>query len=352
MRADLNTACLACTSLNSAKLSGMELGIRGMSHVDIPAPIAWYDIEKDGKNNDSIDREIVTDFSGNGRHLSLCNFAFSGFSGYNGYEDWVFPKRRNEYVDGLKRNIDILDTKTRSSFSFVVSNMKKGDYIYAYQRARSSINPKKDEVWIKTDGKYLRHGKYLNHNMFFEFNLSPGVVIEVLPSYRGLVFDQYDDYAVFEGDLGLKDYTVFFERMYYGNTINPYSYLTEVPLISSIDNDEKGTPFILDGVIETENTVSGYKKLKLYSYGKDTSFSFKLNENNNATIVQTPNEYRQYYDDKLTKIRLRRGTSVNTGRGLRIGRSSFFIFKKLVVFDEVLTDEQIEVVIKKYKLKI
>lgn len=352
MKASVATVKLNSVNLNSVQVNMVELGIRDMSHIDIPVPIAWYDIEKEGKNNDSIDREIVTDFSGNGRHLSLCNFAFSGFSGYNGYEDWVFPKRRNEYVDGFKRNIDIIDTYRRPSFSFTVSNMKEGDYIYAYQRARSSINPKIDEVWIKTDGKYLRHGKYLNHNMFFEFNLSPGVVIEVLPSYRGLVFDQYDDYAVFEGDLGLKDYTVFFERMYYGNTINPYSYLTEVPLISSIDNDEKGTPFILDGVIETENTVSDYKNLKLYSYGKDTSYSFKLNENNNATIVQTPNEYRQYYYGKLTKIGLYRGTSVNTGRGLRIGSSSFLVLKKLVVFDEVLTDEQIEVVIKKYKLKI
>lgn len=339
MRADLNTACLACTSLNSAKLSGMELGIRGMSHVVIPPPIAWYDIEKDGKNNDSPDRNIVTDFSGNGRHLTLYNFAYSAQSGYHGYENWLFSKPRIEYERGSSAKFNFVYNKNLNSFNAILSNMQEGDYICYYYRTNSgSIY---NRTYIRGNGWDTFPGKTANgYRLYYEFNLSPGVVIEVVPKYpHGLAFDGISDYAQFVGDLGLKDYTVILDREYpAGNHV----LLRKIPLISSTIN-ETNTPFIM------ETLKSNYDG-SAYSYNRET-YVGDSSVLGRFYVIQTPTKYRRIFrlsETSNVSFQIERGASIDTGKGLSLGGVSEgkdcfpLVLYKLLIFDVTLSAEQIK----------
>lgn len=344
MRADLNTACLACTSLNSAKLSGMELGIRGMSHVDIPAPIAWYDIEKDGKNNDSPDRNIVTDFSGNGRHLTLYNFAYSAQSGYHGYENWLFSKPRIEYERGRHTEtaieIGVYYYKQYDSFDAIISNMQEGDYIYYFYRYKTSGSIH-SHTYIRGNGRHSFPGKKKDGDrLFYGFNLSPGVVIEVVPKYpSGLAFDGISDYAQFVGDLGLKDYTVILDREYPAGN---YTLLRKIPLISSTIN-ETNTPFIME-------TLKSKYNGSAYSYNRET-YVGDSSGLGRFYVIQTPTKYRRIFrfsETSNVSFQIERGASIDTGKGLSLGGVSEgkdcfpLVLYKLLIFDVTLSAEQIK----------
>lgn len=340
MKINVSTVKLNSVNLNSVRGNMVELGSGMSRQPTLPVPIAWYDIEKDGKNNDSPDRSIVTDFSGNGRHLVLYNFAYSGVqSGYHGYENWLFSKPKTEYTKGYGMNRDFVDKKNLNSFDAIISNMQEGDYVNYYYRSNSgSIY---NNTYIKGNGMCTFPGKKENGDrLYYKFNLSSGVVIEVLPKYpNGLIFDGISDYAQFVGDLGLKDYTVILNREY--PNVNS-TMLRKIPLISSTIN-ETDTPFIVE-------TLTKDYSASAYSYNRVTSLG-NIGSSGRYYAIQTPTKYRKIYslsEAHNLSVQIERGTSTDTGKGLSLGGVSGgkdcfpLVLYKLLIFDVTLTTEQIK----------
>lgn len=339
MKTNVSTVKLNSVNLNSVQVDMVELGRKMSRQSALPAPVAWYDIEKDGKNNDSPDRGIITDFSGNGRDLKLYNFAYSGLqSGYHGYDNWLFSKPKTEYTGGYRTKLDFIQHKNLNSFDAIISNMQEGDYIYYYYRTDSgSIY---NNNYIKSNGWKTFPGRTENgYRLYYEFNLSSGVVIEVLPKYpNGLAFDGISDYAQFVGDLGLKDYTVILDREYPAGS----SYmLRKIPLISSTTN-EANTPFIME-------TPTGNYNGSTYSYSRETNLRdvFSIGR---LHVIQTPTKYRRIHISGAIdfSVQIERGISTDTGRGLSLGGVSGgkdcfpLVLYKLLIFDVTLTTEQIK----------
>lgn len=371
MKASVATVKLNSVNLNSVRMNMVELGRKTSRQSTLPAPVAWYDIEKEGKNSDSPDRSIVTDFSGNGRNLKLYNFDWRGYSGYGGYKI-RYGKRSHADFGALSMNTDISHTENK----IYINNMSKGKVRIASETAHwgtyyFSLNCNSHKVVIKglpEGAKFIVNIYYKNINngiVYLDENLntitcdgtyilsgyvsstldspytysyyieSPAegpcdLTIEQLPVYPGaLVFDSSDDYAEFVGDLGLNEYTVLFDRLYYN------SYKTNrYPLYATLKKEysKNDIPFKMEFIERNGNDNLSY------SYGAST----EIDTINGIRKVSVQTSVSYNGKDIL------RGDSLKKGNGLCLGDSSYLVFYKLLLFDRILTAEQIELAKVKY----
>lgn len=185
-----------------------------------------------GRSNseDPATREILPDYSGNGRDIKLCNFAFSGMSGYGGYaQDF---RSAIELVGGAvtvqsESKMTITNTGTSAypvkfaaagfnNTGFYLqteySNHADPNFSIRHNRADGSlissqalnangqtyIAPLSDEEWAEVANVYIR------------IETGATAVIEQLPLYPGaLVSDGVDDYGqCIKGFALPDDYTV------------------------------------------------------------------------------------------------------------------------------------------------
>lgn len=305
-------------------------------------PDILCDVKKQGITNENHAEfgDKLIDFSDNGRDIQLNNIAWDGDSGigkYN-YPNWKvkatvantystivnYPTVNGTYsinvngVSELMQSIGLhLEVKYTTSTGVIYNDIKQ-DGVYSY---------------ILPDGAT---------DLTLRFGGIPGIVnepcniiITQIPSHAGaLCLDGVNDFGQFVGDLGLKDYTFIMDREYLSLKAD------QVPVISSI-NPLTDTPFIF------EHCVYENKVARPFSFGKDTVFSEQL-------VSKRLISYQSTY--KYNGKNISKGTSVNTGSGLTIGRYgddrqyANFAFYFLMLFPYSMSEFLIERQLKKHKL--
>lgn len=291
----------------------------------------------------------LIDFSGNGRDIQLNNIAWKGDSGIGKYEmdflDWVinspFINERTSFTFSSSNdtNNDIITIYQRvpaATQSFLIKAKLRGRVLYRYyvnngDTISISYYEVKEGINILPDSA---DPTSVNGKVGFILKGLSSIKLEQIPSHAGgLCLDGINDFGQFVGDLGLKDYTFIMDREYLSLKAD------QVPVISSI-NPLTDTPFIFEHCVY-ENRVA-----RPFSFGKDTVFEQLASKR----FISYQSTYKYNGKD------IPKGTSVNTGSGLTIGRYgddrqyANFAFYFLMLFPYSMSEFLIERQLKKYKL--
>ena len=362
-RSGLNMSRLNASLLNASGIGAM--GCKGKATMEdriMESMVLWYDLAKQGATNEGMaaDPRII-DHSGNGHHAACHNFAWSGMSGIGGYlydfMNWnfnggLFVMERTStsvHVDGRNEGV--------TTATFLEKYMKSGEDTGTFTFPSLKIRvqnpngfPICSDYWyngLPTDVFDLSEsGTYTipertyevdesmsNKNIVLRFRIDTAkadagtdysnmnVTIELLPEYpNALVFDGVDDMCnsqLFQMD----NFAVFIDLDFISNEQN-YS----------------------SGVYKSNNFNVYYKK--------DNVLNIYLNNNNTANILQRNDIF---YVDNQGLVVFKDGTTYNIpaenyeGHGrsnlyINGANNSYiqFAFRRMLLFDRVLTLEEIE----------
>lgn len=316
-------------------------------------PDILCDVKKQGITNENHAEfgDKLIDFSGNGRDIQLNNIAWKGDSGIGKYEvdflDSSIWNSSNSTITSSK--IDCKNAISHIMLLYYSVGSKEypdipsfkviktgADIDYSYIDETGS--PKSVRIVDGVNVLPASHNTlYSGSGRFCGFD-NPGmgnsVTITQIPSHAGaLCLDGVNDFGQFVGDLGLKDYTFIMDREYLSLKAD------QVPVISSI-NPLTDTPFIFEHCVY-ENRVA-----RPFSFGKDTVFEQLASKR----FISYQSTYKYNGKD------IPKGTSVNTGSGLTIGRYgddrqyANFAFYFLMLFPYSMSEFLIERQLKKHKL--
>lgn len=315
----------------------------------------YCNIERQGitNNNHAEFNDKLIDYSGNGRDLQLFNIDWKGESGVGRYTEefknnyWLVHKGQTGIIkDGnsikvvgkLNNHYIVYHIRANATNGFKVRIKGiKTEIIYTY-----ISSGKEQSISFKEDGIYnipaseavdstFSLGFYFRSN---DINLDwIGLTIEIIPSNKGAIcFDGVEDYGQFVGDLGLKDYTVIFDRAY------PIVSTPQFTATSDATGENANTPFLIEhrSVNANEST---------YSYLA-----------NNAISINKEREicYQSTYQYKDTVIN--KGSSTSLGTGLTIARYginngySALALYSFMLFHYSMSKFLIERQLKKHKL--
>lgn len=275
-------------------------------------PDVYYDVKKQGLTNDNHAQfgDKLIDYSGNSRDLQLFNIGWNSGSGIGKYvtnfgiwsKDAESKISYNSYsftVNGsLKRTWLMWYVTELPSFKIKVSGINSNGYVdYGYYDNGSLKNFRLDKDGIYT----LPPSGASSNGHGFKVNDTSldwtGLVIEQIPDFAGaLCFDGVDDYGQFVGDLGLKDYTVIFDRAY------PIVSTPQFTATSDSAGENANTPFLIEHRDVNANEYT-------YSYLADTAIF--INKEREICYQST----YQYKDTVINK-----GSSTSLGTGLTIAR--------------------------------
>lgn len=319
----------------------------------------YCNIAKQGITNENHAEfgDKLIDFSGNGRDIQLNNIAWKGDSGIGKYETelsntsiWAQSKETtsspfSSSYNGLSgwiifANTELTNSVDMPSFKIQVKGLLEGqELIYRYYDSNGQSNV----YSITKDGDYTLPSDFrtakpqISNTSGFQVvkNEANIITITQIPSHAGaLCLDGVNDFGQFVGDLGLKDYTFIMDREYLSLKAD------QVPVISSI-NPLTDTPFIFEHCVY-ENRVA-----RPFSFGKDTVFEEQLAS---KRFISYQSTYKYNGKD------IARGTFVNTGSGLTIGRYgddkqyANFVLYFLMLFPYSMSEFLIERQLKKHKL--
>lgn len=315
----------------------------------------YCNIERQGITNDNHAEfnDKLIDYSGNGRDLQLFNIGWKGESGIGRYTEefkndyWIVHREQTGIIkDGnsikvvgkLSNYYIVYHTRTKAinSFKLRIKGIKT-EIVYSY-----ISSDKEQSISFKEDGIYdipaseavdstFTLGFYFRYN---DINLDwTGLTIEIIPSNKGaLCLDGVNDFGQFVGDLGLKDYTVIFDRAY------PIVSTPQFTATSDATGENANTPFLIEhrSVNANEST---------YSYLA-----------NNAISINKEREicYQSTYQYKDTVIN--KGSSTSLGTGLTIARYginngySALALYSFMLFHYSMSKFLIERQLKKHKL--
>ena len=279
----------------------------------------YYNIEKQGLTNENHAEfnDKLIDYSGNGRDLQLFNIGWKGESGIGRYTEefkndyWLVHKDQTGIIkDGnsikvvgkLSNYYIVYHSRLKATNGFKVKIKGiKTEIIYNY-----ISSDKEQSISFKEDGIYdipaseavdstFTLGFYFRYD---DINLDwIGLTIEIIPSNKGaLCLDGVNDFGQFVGDLGLKDYTVIFDRAY------PIVSTPQFTATSDATGENANTPFLIEHRDVNVNEFT-------YSYLADTAISI----NKEREIC-----YQSTYQYKDTVIK--KGSSTSLGTGLTIAR--------------------------------
>lgn len=311
-------------------------------------PDIYYNVKKQGLTNDNHVEfnDKLIDYSGNSRDLQLFNIGWNPGSGIGKYvtnfgiwsKDAESKISYNSYsftVNGsLKRTWLMWYVTELPSFKIKVSGINSNGYVdYGYYDNGSLKNFRLDKDGIHT----LPPSGASSNGHGFKVNDTSldwtGLVIEQIPDFAGaLCFDGVDDYGQFVGDLGLKDYTVIFDRAY------PIVSTPQFTATSDATGENANTPFLIEHRDVNANEFT-------YSYLADTAISI----NKEREIC-----YQSTYQYKDTVIN--RGSSTSLGTGLTIARYginngySALALYSFMLFHYSMSKFLIERQLKKHKL--
>lgn len=270
-------------------------------------PDIYYNVKKQGLTNDNHAQfgDKLIDYSGNSRDLQLFNIGWNLGSGIGKYAE-DFSTMKDYGTKGIVRTSSkiYLDKSFDYDKGFWLGYTNSPSPTY---KVRVSGIPK-DGVLNYTGGSWINLINGINelpartnteeiHGFIAQ---TPNVdwsklVIEQIPDFAGaLCLDGVNDFGQFVGDLGLKDYTVIFDRAY------PIVTVPQFSVISDATGENANTPFLLEHINEGEFA---------YSYLANTAISI----NKEREIC-----YQSTYQYKDTAIN--RGSSTSLGTGLTIAR--------------------------------
>lgn len=317
-------------------------------------PDILCNVKKQGITNENHAEfgDKLIDFSGNGRDIQLNNIAWKGDSGIGKYEvdflDSSIWNSSNSTITSSK--IDCKNAISHIMLLYYSVGSKEYPDIPSFKVIKTGADI--DYNYIDETGfpKSVRIVDGVNilpasHNTLYSGSgrfcgfgnpgMGNSVTITQIPSHAGaLCLDGVIDFGQFVGDLELKDYTFIMDREYLSLKAD------QVPVISSI-NPLTNTPFIF------EHCVYEDKVARPFSFGKDTVFSEQLAS---KRLISYQSTYK-YNGKDISK-----GTSVNTGSGLTIGRYgddrqyANFAFYFLMLFPYSMSEFLIERQLKKHKL--
>jgi hypothetical protein len=270
-------------------------------------PDIYYDVKKQGLTNDNHAQfgDKLIDYSGNSRDLQLFNIGWNLGSGIGKYAE-DFSTMKDYGTKGIVRTSSkiYLDKSFDYDKGFWLCYTNSPSPAY---KVRVSGIPEMGMltytggVWVNLVNGInelpARTNTEGNHGFVAQ---TPNVdwsklVIEQIPDFaEALCFDGVDDFGQFVGDLGLKDYTVVFDRAY------PIVTVPQFSVISDATGENANTPFLLEHINEGEFA---------YSYSANTAISI----NKEREIC-----YQSTYQYKDTAIN--RGSSTSLGTGLTIAR--------------------------------
>ena len=299
----------------------------------------------------------LIDFSGNGRDIQLNNIAWKLDSGIGKYETdlsdtriWI---RSKEIISSpfsfsynglsgwiLFANTELSNSTDMPSFKIQIKGLLEGqELIYRYYDSNGQSNVysmgKDGEYTLSSDVRTAKPQTSNTSGFQVVKNEANIITITQIPSHAGaLCLDGVNDFGQFVGDLGLKDYTFIMDREYLSLKAD------QVPVISSI-NPLTDTPFIFEHCVYEDRLV------RPFSFGKDIIFEEQL-------VSKRLISYQSTYKYKGKDIS--KGTFVNTGSGLTIGRYgddrqyANFAFYFLMLFPYSMSEFLIERQLKKHKL--
>lgn len=308
----------------------------------------YCNIEKQGLTNDNHAQfgDKLIDYSGNNRDLQLFNIGWNPGSGIGKYvtnfdiwsKDAESNISYNSYsftVNGsLKRTWLMWYVTELPSFKIKVSGINSNGYVdYGYYDNGSLKNFRLDKDGIHT----LPPSGASSNGHGFKVNDTSldwtGLVIEQIPDFAGaLCFDGVNDFGQFVGDLGLKDYTVIFDRAY------PIVSTPQFTATSDATGENANTPFLIEHRNVNANEFT-------YSYLADTAIS--INKEREICYQST----YQYKDTVINK-----GSSTSLGTGLTIARYginngySALALYSFMLFHYSMSKFLIERQLKKHKL--
>ena len=310
-----------------------------------------------GKRNDDADRDVLYDYSGNGRDIKLYNFAFSGMSGYGGYGTSKWNRYGSTLIEAGK--ITQVDSNTvhmsaQGLYGGVhLGSLKEGDnFKIKYKISGVADNTyhlslyvnSPDGVYIIrqniTDGEYedtISAENYKTHygveeipapnQIFLVFRNNSSVdgqdvTLQQLPLYPGaLVSDGVDDYGqCIKGFALPDDYTVVAIRKIFNTA-------SDSALASKSRTAGQGA-FIFDinrGGYSYGNPCSGPYNAPLFSYQTKTSYN---------GVVISPGSGMDTEDDTLCLFK----KGVNRGDYLPAA------LYDLRIYDHSLTAEELQTV--------
>lgn len=324
-----------------------RLGNRGINRKNsfptaVPGIVgAW---QAYGKTNESEDRDVLKDLSGNGRDIRLYNFAFAGMSGFGGYSE-----NYNEYYNfgtsynivtpisfevvgsymGIHYLIALQQPREIPSYKIKVSGVTEGHpLLYRYHIADGT--PTILELY---NGIHVLPKSYINETdtervgFMGEGGFQIGVKVEQLPLYPGgLVSDGVDDYGkCIKGFALPNDYTVVVVRKMLS---------TVLPGTSSLVC--KGLSI---GAFSFEGTPT---TINCFSYGG----------NNYFPASQLPSLFsyqtKTHYNDKTLNV----GTSIDNNTipltlfipSSVVGSYMKAVLYDLRIYDHSLSDEELQLV--------
>lgn len=316
----------------------------------------YFNIERQGITNDNHAEfnDKLIDYSGNGRDLQLFNIGWKGESGVGRYTEefkndyWFVHKDQTGIIKdgnsikvvGKLNNTYIvyhLRNKATNSFKVRIKGIKTEiTYNYISSGEEQSVYFKKDGIYdipasetvdsTSTLGFYFRYYNDINLDWI-------GLTIEIIPSNKGaLCLDGVNDFGQFVGDLGLKDYTVIFDRAY------PIVSTPQFTATSDATGENANTPFLIEHRSVNANEFT-------YSYLA-----------NNAISINKEREicYQSTYQYKDTVIN--KGSSTSLGTGLTIARYginngySALALYSFMLFHYSMSKFLIERQLKKHKL--
>ena len=306
---------------------------------EILTPDCYYDFSQ-GSNDDET-RDTIKDYSGNGNDAVAHNFAWSGMSGYGGYSDnfniWensnlstgeVYNNRlviNNIQVGALLKQ-KLLTANESIKLSVKVTGMPS-DY-EMYFSGQNSIK----EFVINKDGIYdISLTNNYGNNKYYAFRSDKqidgaNIIIELIPLYPdALVFDGVDDYISLDAfDSGFKTMFMVCNQR---NKSNAFLY-----------DQRKNTEPPYDYGLYTYNSVAYNMRNANGTYinGIKNTKVFTKDLNNKKILISV--------NSKLTQL-----NKPTIGVGITGSYSDMALYKFLG-FKKALTEEQIQAVIKKYKL--
>ncbi len=315
----------------------------------------YCNIERQGITNDNHAEfnDKLIDYSGNGRDLQLFNIGWKGESGVGRYTEefknnyWLVHRDQTGIIkDGnsikvvgkLSNYYIVYHSRLKATNGFKVRIKGiKTEIIYNY-----ISSDKEQSISFKEDGIYdipaseavdstFTLGFYFR---FDDINLDwIGLTIEIIPSNKGaLCLDGVNDFGQFVGDLGLKDYTVIFDRAY------PIVSTPQFTATSDATGENANTPFLVEHRDVNANEYT-------YSYLSDTAIS--INKEREICYQST----YQYKDTVINK-----GSSTSLGTGLTIARYginngySALALYSFMLFHYSMSKFLIERQLKKHKL--
>lgn len=316
----------------------------------------YCNIERQGITNDNHVEfnDKLIDYSGNGRDLQLFNIGWKGESGIGRYTEefkndyWIVHREQTGIIkDG--NSIKVVGKLSNYYIVYHIRRIATNSFKVRIKGIKTEIvyryisSGEEQSVYFKNDGIYdipasetvdstLSLGFYFRY--YDDINLDwIGLTIEIIPSNKGaLCLDGVNDFGQFVGDLGLKDYTVIFDRAY------PIVSTPQFTATSDATGENANTPFLIEhrSVNANEST---------YSYLA-----------NNAISINKEREicYQSTYQYKDTVIN--KGSSTSLGTGLTIARYginndySALALYSFMLFHYSMSKFLIERQLKKHKL--